>query len=319
MKRQYHDDEETGAAGPFRHHGGKSSRTSSYGSKEFIYGVKDKTKWSKLLEQLKANFQTSKILYLNDEAELLRRKTSPVPPPRIPVPPAENENQKETRRYNQSLIDDEHKAKQSKYRTYMEQLPQDFGTAIALVLSSVSDVIRQDLQDNTSKLPMGYTPEEEYQALRSRLEEKWGPNSQADALELSDKLSTMNGDAVGWQNYGKQFDLIVQTMKRTIIRDEFGLPDRWPAATMPHQPFPIEPATNAEMVDFYVRSRNAAAIWNAVPHLGEIKTYEPSQQVKKGILIRALSRSAHSAFSLVASHYRRAENQAKPFAQLWTD
>ena len=120
-------------------------RTNSHGSKEFIYGIGDKTRWSSFLDQLAASFLTEKIAYILEEEELARRKTQPVVPARIPPDSNETAVQAELRRQLQMVLDDDHKAKQKDYRDFLKAFPEDFGTAIATVLKKVSDPIRDNL------------------------------------------------------------------------------------------------------------------------------------------------------------------------------
>lgn len=301
----------------------KIPRTNLYGSKEFIYGHKDKSKWSRLLDQLAAAFQAEQISYILNPAELSRRKTQPVAPPRLVSLFIETAEDTENRKYEQRLLDDDHKALMAKYRSYVEDIPNDFGSAIALVLKTVSEAIKVDLQDWMSKLPSGTAPEGKYNSMRERLEEKWGPSSQRDAIELRDTLSNLDGDAIGWEKYLQRFEEIVSTLTKTLVRDERMQPVFGPAPVLPFFPMSIEcmqPHVNqGEINAYFFAARDALNRWVSSPQLGTVLTHAPTEQDRKGILLRALSRSTITEFSRIASFYHLGDNIGKPLDAMWKD
>jgi len=296
----------------------KYRRLNSHGSKEFIYGVGDKTRWSSFLDQLAASFLTEKISYILEEEELARRKIQPTMPARIPPSSNETPAQAADRRSLQSLADDDYKAKQKDYRDFLKAFPEDFGTAIAIVLQKVSDPIRDDLHEYMALLP-ACTPESRYLSMRARLEEKWGPNSQTDAIDLRDKLSRLSGDVLGWETYCKKFTEIVKTLTKTLQRDEHGAIIRGPPPSMPFVPLPASPTSLLEREEYYYAVRDALARWVANPVLGLVLNHAPTELERKGILLRALGSSEQGGYSGIAAHYRLSENECKPLSSIWKD
>eukprot|EP01036_Dinobryon_divergens_P003020 gene3020-3975_t len=120
--------------------------TSGYGTKNFIFGKQDKGKWARFLTNLNAEFAAEKISYLNNHAEVLRRKTAPAPPVDLPIPPfLETHAERESRIRDQKRLDDMYKSLAESHRVYADKLETDYATAIGIVLQRVSTAIRTDL------------------------------------------------------------------------------------------------------------------------------------------------------------------------------
>ena len=163
------------------------------------------------------------------------------------------------------------------------------------------------------------TPEVRYFSMRARLEEKWGPNSQIDAIDLRDKLSRLSGDVLGWETYCKKFTEIVKTLTKTLQRDEHGNIVRGPPPSMPFVPLPASPTSLLQREEYYYSVRDALARWVANPVLGLVLTHAPTELERKGILLRALGSSEQGGYSSIAAHYRLNENEDKPLSSIWKD
>ena len=102
-----------------------SAATSGYGTKAFIFGKQDKGKWARFLTNLNAEFASEKISYLNNFAEVLRRKTNPAPPINLPIPPfLETDAEREFRVREQKRLDDLHKSLSESHRVYSDKTTQ---------------------------------------------------------------------------------------------------------------------------------------------------------------------------------------------------
>jgi len=307
------------SSGDYEGRSSKIAKTNAYGDREFIYGIHDKSNWSAFLDQLEANFLSGKISHLLDEREMLRRKTEPKDAELIPHGSSESSEEVERRKRRQKILDEDARTKKLEHRAFITEFPEHFGIAIGIVLKKVSTTIRLDLQEHMNAMPRQSSHEDKYRSMRKRLEARWGPNSQTDAIDLRDMLSRLSGDTLGWAGYAKEFKRIVTTLAKTTQRDENGNPilGERPSFQMPVIPPPTASLTDTE--NFMDLLREATQKYNEDYPTGLPLTYAPSDIEKKGMLLRALGKSKIDVYSAIASHYRLKANEDKPFTTVWED
>ena len=121
------------------------------------------------------------IGYLDDEEEVASRKIPP-PSPIFLEPPmhVEDPRDRDIRLRQQLLIDEERKLAAATAKGYKEKFASDYPKAIAIIYSLVSETIRKDLSRAVENaVPPITNNETKYRKIRERLQDKWGPNSQA--------------------------------------------------------------------------------------------------------------------------------------------
>ena len=297
-----------------------SRSTTGYGTKTFTFGKRDKNKWSKFLTNLNAEFATNKIAYLNNDTEVIRRKTAPATPVNLQIPIEETDEEYDLRKREQRRIDDDYKAGMDKYRNYCDSLEIDYATAIGLVLMHVSSAIRTDLTLVIEAEQLAsQSSENRYRALRAHLEIKHGPNSQKDAETLRRSIQALNGDQLGWEQYTRIFDEGVQTLTKTVQRDSAGTPIRGPTPNMPTPTLLPNGAPPAMILMWYENQVRLADEWNASPHLGAILNHRPNEQTMRGWLMHAMSTSRHSRIRSLHLKYIQPDHQHRSYTDIRSD
>jgi len=161
------------------------------------------------------------ISYIEDEVEIARRSMPP-PPAEFLAPPAflETAQDKEERQRQQKLLDEARKRKQDKYEAYQDDFAKDFPKGIAAHFAFLQGSIVTDLERTIQNIsPPTTNVMAHYRAMKERLLNKFGPNSQKDAEETRRKLDNLHGDHRGWDVYLAALDSLIEVLTQTPVRD----------------------------------------------------------------------------------------------------
>ena len=171
---------------------------------DFIYKGGNKKEWSTLQSKINQKLKHENISYILDPAEVARRKTPP--PPVIDLPPPmhyiETPQEKEIRAREQANLDEDRKEKKKDFDRWQEKFAVDFAKGMDCIYQLVSQTIITDLDRTLEQLtPVTRDPEIQFFTIFRRLEDKWGPTSKKDAVEIVRLIHALQGDYRGWDIY----------------------------------------------------------------------------------------------------------------------
>jgi hypothetical protein len=257
------------------------------------------------------------ISYIEDEVEIARRSMPP-PPAEFLAPPAflETAQDKEERQRQQKLLDEARKRKQDKYEAYQDDFAKDFPKGIAAHFAFLQGSIVTDLERTIQNIsPPTTNVMAHYRAMKERLLNKFGPNSQKDAEETRRKLDNLHGDHRGWDVYLAALDSLIEVLTQTPVRDTANNPIMEPVPSRPHLPVPHSTAPLAEFVAYAVNDANDRAAWDLMHPIDKILNHRPTDTAIKNNVMLALGSSTYAPYSILAQRYRQTDHANKT----WTD
>ena len=131
------------------------------------------------------------ISYIEDEEGIMARRSIPPPPAAFLAPPAffETPQDKEERQRQQKLMDEARKKREDKFEEYRDLFAKDFPKGISAHYAFLSQSIITDLERAIQNIiPPTTNVMIHYRAMKDRLLNKFGPNSQKDATETWRKI-----------------------------------------------------------------------------------------------------------------------------------
>jgi hypothetical protein len=105
-----------------------------------VYDGKDKSAWYLLLAEKGLQLKKQKIDYIQDEGELLRRSTEPIPPMYIPYngPMPEPIQHMEARKHLMNRMNKDYDVAKFQWAKDTRQIEDDFGIATTILMDHVS-------------------------------------------------------------------------------------------------------------------------------------------------------------------------------------
>ena len=121
----------------------------------------------------------------------------------------------------------------------------DFAKGLDCIYQLISQVIITDLDRTLEQLtPVTRDAEVQFFTIFRRLEDKWGPTSKKDAVEIVRLIHALQGDFRGWDIYLVGLDSLVETLTKTPVRDAANNPMFIPVPNRPHHSLSIAPTSS---------------------------------------------------------------------------
>ena len=230
------------------------------------------------------------ISYIEDEEEMTRRS---IPPPRARfiAPPAflETARDKEERQRQQKLVDEARKKREDKFEEYRDLFAKDFLKGIAAHYLFLSQSIITDLEHAIENItPPTTNVMIHYRAIKERLLNKFGPNSQKDVEETRRKLESLHWYQRGWDIYLAALDSLVEVLTKTPVRDTANNPVLQPVPERPHLPIPPATANLAEFLAYKNNDANDQHAWALLHPNDKPMNHRPTDVAIKSSVMLAL-------------------------------
>jgi hypothetical protein len=157
------------------------------------------------------------------------------------------------------LVDEAKKKREDKFEEYRALFAKDFLKGIAAHYLFLSQSIITDLEHAIENItPPTTNVMIHYRAIKERLLNKFGPNSQKDVEETRRKLESLHGDLRGWDIYLAALDSLVEVLTKTPVRDTANNPV---LHIRPHLPIPPATANLAEFLAYKNNDANDQHAW----------------------------------------------------------
>jgi hypothetical protein len=260
----------------------------------------NKKEWSTLQSKINQKLKHENILYILDPAEVARRKTPPSPVINLPPPMQylETPQEKKICAREQANIDEDRKEKKKDFDRWQEKFAVDFAKGMDCIYQLVSQTIITELDRTLEQLiPVTLDLEIQFFKIFRRLEDKWGPTSKNDAVEIVRLIHALQGDFPGWDTYLVGLDSLVETLTKTPVRDAANNPMFIPVPNRPHLPRPHPHSTLAEYRAHFAADAAAQVAWERQHPTDKIMNHRPTDEAIKEIVIIALAESQFTPYS----------------------
>ena len=232
----------------------------------------------------------------------------------------ETPQEKEMRAREQTNLDEDRKEKKKDFDRWQEKFAVDFAKGMECIYQLVSQTIITDLDRTLEQLtPVTRDPEIQFFAIFRRLEDKWGPTSKKDAVEIVRLIHALQGDFRGWDIYLVGLDSLVETLTKTPVRDAANNPMFIPVPNRPHLPRPHPHSTLAEYRAHFAADAAAQLAWEQQHPADKVMNHRPTDEAIKEIVIIALAESQFIPYSTLAQRYQQTDHATRTWLELRRD
>ena len=246
-----------------------------------------------------------------------------MPLPTFLEPPAESGEaetpaMREKRLHYQQIIYDDYLELRKEHRKRLLEMDKDFETAINIILGSVDQTIYLALLETLASLQQA-TAEVRYEGVRHKLEISFGPQAR-DVLVLMDQLAGLSIDQLTLKIFLLEFDQIVSTLERIVLRDLDGRPIRGPLPPLPdEEPPDLDNGATVKQCKAYIRKMRRE--WTdrsaRYPSGGPIRTYKPDLRQLRAYLMTAMSNSRIAKVQQYYNSLLLPENALKSYDEIY--
>ena len=232
----------------------------------------------------------------------------------------ETPQEKEIRARDQANLDEDRKEKKKDFDRWQEKFAVDFAKGMDCIYQLISQVIITDLDRTLEQLtPVTRDAEVQFFTIFRRLEDKWGPTSKKDAVEIVRLIHALQGDFRGWDIYLVGLDSLVETLTKTPVRDAANNPMFIPVPNRPHLPRPHPNSTLAEYRAHFAADAAAQLVWEQQHPADKIMNHRPTDEAIKEIVIIALAESQFVSYSTLAQRYQQTDHATRTWPELRRD
>ena len=277
------------------------------------YSAKDKSRWPELQQMISIKLNSNEIGYLLDPSAIAEIKADPAKPTYehfkpSTAKPTETNEEKEARDLTNDVLKSMYKEALSTKTRERKDMQRHFEKYLAIIFEDLVDkAIRDELHDFMTSDCQGMTAEDRCNAVLKHLQNTHGPHSNLDVQQLTNSISELRPDSMGWSKYLMEFNHRITTLESmkqrdpatgTVLRAERPAP-----RYVPHTPLTGDPAQDQAIQEahYHATKEEQDKVMRDWPDGGPELNYKPPDQLLKSTLLQLIRHSPIAAIHQIYS------------------